>query len=766
MLRAKARGHRDLVTVIGHAAIISAGEWITASGEWINDRAHGQQFKARFLKTSAPSSIDGIEKYLGSGMIRGIGPVYAKKMVKAFGGTVFDVIEAEPDRLREVTGIGAVRAKRITDAWAEQKVVREIMVFLHSHGVGTARAVRIFKTYGADAVQVMTENPYRLARDIRGIGFKSADAIAMKLGIEKTAMIRLRAGISYALTEAMDEGHCGLPTDQLIPLAEELLEAPKELILTALELERSDGAVIADKVGDTACTFLAGLYRAEQAIADQLIRIVNGRLPWTWIDEKKALPWVEKRSGLQLADSQRAAIRLALMAKALVITGGPGVGKTTIVNSILKILAAKGVRLLLCAPTGRAAKRMTEATGVEAKTIHRLLEVDPKSGGFKPNADNPLDCDLLVVDEASMVDVMLMQALMKATPDNAALLIVGDIDQLPSVGPGQVLADIIGSGAVPVVRLTEVFRQAAASRIITNAHRINQGAMPDLSAPAGESDFYFVPAEDPETAVQRIVELVKTRINAAPIHTEFCSAPFGAGYQVRWHHGAVGSQFDEAEMLLAHRAPQMCFERQGCRLWGAVQQELKHEPVLSKERLVARHAQIQRDQPICREDQRLGLPQQSDERMVRARGDRFDVKVLLETGEAGGRHVRIPGLGLEKLGPHMLQFFLVMKGSRLKESRGLHQTSNLIKLGHQLRRELSEETLGSAFPLDQAQYLESGEQIAGDRSADAIVGRHRHFDDLVAAERHACDKVALDPVPDLLPPASPSNQIQGTNRNI
>jgi exodeoxyribonuclease V alpha subunit len=479
VLRAKARGHRDPVTVVGHAATISAGEWITASGEWINERAHGQQFKARFLKTSAPSSIDGIEKYLGSGMIRGIGPAYAKKMVKAFGDKVFDVIEAEPDRLREVTGIGAVRAKRITDAWAEQKIVREIMVFLHSNGVGTARAVRIFKTYGADAVQVMTENPYRLARDIRGIGFKSADAIAMKLGIEKTAMIRLRAGISYALTEAMDEGHCGLPTDQLIPLAEELLEAPTDLILTALELEQSDGAVIADKVGDTACMFLAGLYRAEQAIADRLIRIVTSRLPWPWIDEEKAVPWVEKRSGLQLAESQRTAIRLALTAKALVITGGPGVGKTTIVNSILKTLAAKGVRLLLCAPTGRAAKRMTEATGVEAKTIHRLLEVDPKSGGFKRNADNPLECDLLVVDEASMVDVMLMQALMKGTPDNGALLIVGDIDQLPSVGPGQVLADIIGSGAVPVVRLTEVFRQAAASRIIVNAHRINQGLMPE-----------------------------------------------------------------------------------------------------------------------------------------------------------------------------------------------------------------------------------------------------------------------------------------------
>ncbi len=512
VLRAKARGHRDLVTVVGHAAIISAGEWITASGDWTNDHTHGQQFRARFLKTSAPSSIDGIEKYLGSGMIRGIGPVYAKKLVKAFGAKVFDVIEAEPDRLREVTGIGAVRAKRITDAWAEQKIVREIMVFLHSNGVGTARAVRIFKTYGADAVQIMSENPYRLARDIRGIGFKTADAIAMKLGIEKTAMIRLRAGISCALTEAMDEGHCGLPTDKLVPLAQELLEAPQELILTALELERSEGNVIADKVDDTVCTFLAGLYRAEQAIADRLMQILNGRLPWAWIDPERAVPWVEARSGLQFAETQRAAIRLALKAKALVITGGPGVGKTTIVNSILRILAAKGVKLLLCAPTGRAAKRMTEATGVEAKTIHRLLEIDPKGGGFKRNPDNPLDCDLLVVDEASMVDVMLMQALAKAIPDSSALLIVGDIDQLPSVGPGQILADIIASEALPVVRLTEVFRQAAKSRIIVNAHRLNQGLMPDLTAADADSDFYFVPAEDPETAVQRILDLVKTRI--------------------------------------------------------------------------------------------------------------------------------------------------------------------------------------------------------------------------------------------------------------
>ena len=512
VLRIKARGHRDLITVVGHAAVIAAGEWVTASGEWVNDRTHGQQFKSRFMRTSAPTSIDGIEKYLGSGMIRGIGPVYARKMVRAFGEKVFDVIEAEPDRLREVTGIGPMRAKRITSAWAEQKIVREIMVFLHSHGVGTARAVRIFKTYGADAVQVMTENPYRLARDIRGIGFKTADAIAMRLGIDKTAMVRVRAGISYALTEAMDEGHCGLPTEELVPLAVELLEVPGELVQTALDLELADRTAFADTVGETACIFLAGLYRAEQVIAERILRLVNGTLPWPYIDPEKALPWVEQKTGLSLADSQVAAIRLALVSKVLVITGGPGVGKTTIVNSILRILAAKGVSLSLCAPTGRAAKRMTEATGFEAKTIHRLLEVDPKGGEFKRGSDTPLECDLLVVDETSMVDVTLMQALMRAVPDNAALLIVGDIDQLPSVGPGQVLADIIASGAVPVVRLTEVFRQAAHSRIITSAHQINRGSIPDLSRPEGDSDFYFVQADDPETAVPLIVELVKTRI--------------------------------------------------------------------------------------------------------------------------------------------------------------------------------------------------------------------------------------------------------------
>ena len=512
VLRVKARGHRDLVTTVGHAAMISAGEWITASGVWVNDRTHGLQFKAHFLKASAPSSIDGIQKYLGSGMIRGIGPVYAQRLVRMFGKDVFDIIEAAPERLREVEGIGPKRADKITAGWADQKVIREIMVFLHQHGVGTARAVRIFKTYGTDAVQVMSENPYRLAKDIRGIGFRTADLIAEKLGIEKTALIRVRAGISFALTEAMGDGHCGLPRKDLIGLSEKLLDVPAPLIEGALVEELAEESVTEDRVGEADCIFLTGLHLAERGIADQIKRVRAGPLPWPEIDTDKALPWIERKTDLILAPSQAEAIRQALRSKVMVITGGPGVGKTTIVNSILRILAAKNVKLLLCAPTGRAAKRMTEATGMEAKTIHRLLEFDPKGFGFKRNDDTPLDCDLLVIDESSMVDVLLMQSLMKAVPSNAALLIVGDIDQLPSVGPGQVLADIIGSDAVPVVRLTEVFRQAAQSKIITTAHAINAGRIPDLAPPDGEADFYFVPAADPEQAVPRIIELVARRI--------------------------------------------------------------------------------------------------------------------------------------------------------------------------------------------------------------------------------------------------------------
>ena len=535
VLRIKARGHRELVTVVGHAAEISAGEWVTVSGVWVNDREHGQQFKAAFLRSSPPTTAEGIEKYLGSGMIRGIGPIYASKLVAAFGAEVFEVIEQAPERLREVPGIGKVRASRIAQAWADQKVVREIMVFLHSHGVGTARAVRIFKTYGNDAVQVMAENPYRLARDIRGIGFRTADAIAARLGIEPTATIRLRAGINYALLEASGEGHCGLPTAKLLKLAGELLaverpgadqldetgasrRVPLEpvQIQSALDLELSEGAVVADSLAGEPAIFLSHLHKAERQIAESLLELAQGAPPWGAIDATKAISWVEQRLGLQLAASQQEAVQQALASKVLVITGGPGVGKTTLINAILQILAAKRLRIQLCAPTGRAAKRMAEATGLEAKTIHRLLEFDPASYGFRRNSDLPLECDLLVVDETSMVDVPLMASLLAAIPQEAALLLVGDVDQLPSVGPGQVLADGINSGALPVTRLTEVFRQAASSRIITTAHAINGGTIPDLRAPAdgASSDFYFLPAETPEQAVALILKVVGERIPA------------------------------------------------------------------------------------------------------------------------------------------------------------------------------------------------------------------------------------------------------------
>ena len=549
VLRVKARGQRELITVVGHAAMISAGEFVQASGSWINDRTHGVQFRAAFLKATAPTTIEGIEKYLGSGMIRGIGPVYAKKLVRAFGEAVFEIIAQEPDRLREVTGIGPKRAERIIAGWAEQKIIREIMLFLHSHGVGTSRAVRIYKTYGAEALQLISENPYRLARDIRGIGFRTADQIAAKLGIEKTALIRVRAGVSFALAEAMDDGHCGLPHEDLLTLTRQLLEVPAELVDTALTLELQDGTVIADDLDDRRCIFLAGLYRAEREIAAKLRALALGKPPWPSIDPAKAIPWVEKRTKLALAASQIEAVRVALSSKALVITGGPGVGKTTLVNSILKILLAKTVRIMVCAPTGRAAKRLSESTGLEAKTIHRLLETDPRTGAFRRTEETLLDCDLLVVDETSMVDVPLMRVLLRALPDEAALLLVGDVDQLPSVGPGQVLADIISSGAVPVVRLTEVFRQAAESRIITNAHRINQGLMPDLGRIEG-GDFHFVDAADPEQAVRKLlaaVERIPKRFGLDPIRDVQVLCPM--------NRGGLGARSLNIELQMALNPP-------------------------------------------------------------------------------------------------------------------------------------------------------------------------------------------------------------------
>ena len=512
VLRLKVKGERELITLVGHTPAVSPGEYASASGHWVTDREHGRQFRAVFVKISPPTTLTGIERYLGSGMVKGIGPVYAGKLVKAFGISVFDVIESSPGRLREIPGIGDVRARKITSGWADQKVIRNIMVFLHAHGVSTSRAVRIFKTYGPDAIDIVRENPYRLAREIRGIGFLSADTIAQKIGVALDSPLRAQAGISYALTEASSQGHCGLPYAELVPLAVKLLDIPESVIETAIAQEIGDEVLLPDTVDGQPCVFLAPLYYAEQSIAAQIRRLKTDLTTLPAFDADQAIPWVEQKLSIQLADSQKAAIRLALTSKLLVITGGPGVGKTTLVNSILTIMAAKGVKPLLCAPTGRAAKRLSESTGLEARTIHRLLEVNPANGQFKRNEEYPLECDLLVADECSMIDVPLANQLLKAVASTTAVILVGDIDQLPSVGPGQFLADLIDSGAVPVIRLTEVFRQAATSRIVRCAHQINQGIYPSLPEKGEESDFYFVAAEEAEAIAQTVVDLVKTRL--------------------------------------------------------------------------------------------------------------------------------------------------------------------------------------------------------------------------------------------------------------
>ncbi|HYN61341.1 MAG TPA: helix-hairpin-helix domain-containing protein, partial [Rubrivivax sp.] len=399
VLRLKVRGERDLITLVGHAPSVTPGEYASASGNWVTDREYGRQFRAVFVKIAPPNTLSGIERYLGSGMVKGIGPVYASRLVGAFGTAVFEVIEQTPERLREIGGIGEKRARKIRSGWADQKVIREIMVFLHAHGVSTSRAVRIFKTYGPEAIAVVQENPYRLARDIRGIGFLSADTIAQKVGIALDSPLRAQAGVSYALAEASAKGHCGLPHAELVPLAVELLKIPSEVIERAIDQEITDEILVADTVDQQPCVFLAPLYQAERSIADQIRRLCTGRPTWPAVDADKAIPWVERKLGIDLAASQKDAVALALKSKLLVITGGPGVGKTTLVNSILTILRAKQVKALLCAPTGRAAKRLSESTGLEAKTIHRLLEVDPATGQFKRKQDSPLDCDLLVADE-------------------------------------------------------------------------------------------------------------------------------------------------------------------------------------------------------------------------------------------------------------------------------------------------------------------------------------------------------------------------------
>ena len=386
------------------------------------------------------------------------------------------------------------------------------MVFLRSYGVGTASAVRIYKTYGADAITRVQENPYQLALDIYGIGFKTADTLAQRLGLSPESLHRAQAGIRHVLQTFSEQGHCAVPQEHLLVAAEQLLTIPTPLIEQALTVEVTHGHVVAEAIQEQPCVFLAPLYRAELGVAAHLRRLLKQPPPWGPIMVDKALPWVEQQTGVTLSASQRAAVAQTVNAKVTIITGGPGVGKTTVVNSILRILRAKGVRVLLCAPTGRAAKRLAESTGLEAKTIHRLLEFDPHTRDYQRGQQRTIEADLVVVDEVSMVDVVLMNQLLRALPERAALLLVGDVDQLPSVGPGHVLADLIASGGIPTVRLTEIFRQAATSQIIVNAHRIQQGQLPQRPPAGAVSDFYLIEVATPEAIVDKVLQVVRERI--------------------------------------------------------------------------------------------------------------------------------------------------------------------------------------------------------------------------------------------------------------
>lgn len=512
VLRIKVKGHRDLITVTGNVPSVLVGEYIKCSGIWHNDRNHGRQFKAHFIKALPPDTLECIEKYLSSGLIKGIGPYFAKKLVLAFKEQVLEVIEHEPHLLSTVEGIGQVRANLICSNWQAQKVIREIMVFLQSHGVGTTRATRIYKRYGDKAIEIVSNNPYQLAKDIRGIGFISADTIARNLGIDKNSLIRAKAGITHTLLEATSDGHCGVPKKILLQNIQKLLEIEQEIVTQAIIAEVASNALIIDTINDVESIFLTSYYIYEKNIAKILVNLTKTTVTWGEVDTTSVLPSIEQDLGITLATSQKTAIEQALKYKVMVITGGPGTGKTTLVNSLLKTLTTKKLNIKLCAPTGRAAKRLSESTGLEATTIHRLLEIDPAYGGFKRNEESPLLCDYLVIDEASMVDISLFHALLKALPPNSALLIVGDVDQLPSVGAGQVLKDIINSKVIPTVKLIEIFRQAATSNIIINAHRVNHGILPDLTPSQKASDFYFIEAEYDKDIINKIIIMIKDRI--------------------------------------------------------------------------------------------------------------------------------------------------------------------------------------------------------------------------------------------------------------
>jgi len=519
--KVKVNGQRDLVTVVGNLMAPTPGEIIRMDGEWSNHPRYGEQFKVVHYTSLVPASVYGIEKYLGSGLIKGIGPVMAKRIVEKFGKKTLDVIENDTEKLAEVDGIGRKRIGMIKEAWKDQQEIREVMIFLQTHGVGSGYATKIFKQYGSRSIVVVKGNPYRLATDIFGIGFLTADRIAEKLGFAKDSEVRVEAGILYVLHRLADEGHVYYPYEPLVERCQEILGVDQEVVVRALAtIEASKMIVIEDlKEGiedfreDTKGVYLARFHRSETSIVTRLKTLMNSPKSIGKIDSEKAIEWVQGQLAISLAKRQVEAIRCALENKLMIITGGPGTGKTTIINAIIKILSRPGVKIMLAAPTGRAAKRMSEATGHEAKTIHRMLEYSIQKGGFQKNELNLLDCDLIIVDEASMIDTILMHQLLKAIPPGATFVLVGDANQLPSVGAGNVLKDIIASGEIQVVELNEIFRQARESLIIVNAHKINNGLLPSFKSSGQElDDFYFIEQEDPGEVLRIILELTSERI--------------------------------------------------------------------------------------------------------------------------------------------------------------------------------------------------------------------------------------------------------------
>ena len=508
VIKCRVKNYSDLVTVVGAMPDVHVGSVLSLEGFWKIDSKYGRQFSAEKWEETLPATVYGIEKYLGSGLIKGVGPKFAKRIVQKFGKDTLDVIEEQPDLLIEVEGIGQIRVERIKNSWQEQKEIKNIMLFLQGHEVSTSHATKIFKTYGRESIAVVKENPYRLADDIWGIGFKTADTIAAKLGIEKDRFIRLRSGILYTLNKLAENGHCFAEREQLIDTAVKLLDVESpELEITLDEMLRTE-----DVIRDEEAIYLPPFYFSEAGCAKRLLNLL-GASKATDRDVDLVMEKVVRQTEISYDEIQLEAIRTAFVSKVMVLTGGPGTGKTTTTLGIISAYRESGAQVILAAPTGRAAKRMSEAAGMEAKTIHRLLEYKPPEG-YQCNEENPLKGDVLILDECSMIDIMLFYNLMKAIPANMRLILVGDIDQLPSVGAGNVLRDIIDSRQIPVVRLTRIFRQAQSSRIVMNAHAINAGHFPNISN-GKQTDFFFIKAEDADSIPGLIVSLVRDRLSRA-----------------------------------------------------------------------------------------------------------------------------------------------------------------------------------------------------------------------------------------------------------